>query len=424
MPISHKNSLFFGFVCLFSATLFAQEDCTPKADRPDHKRVEERPNRFSTIGAVDLKQPAAAAAVSPDGKLLVTATPETAELVFWDATTGKRRSSVKLDMPPISGLKFTPNGKHLACRATTYERTEGVVVWDVAAGRIAWKLLKSAGPGGYPSCAADDSPDGRYLAVGDERGRVHIWDFAAGKIARICEGPTGYVRNVVFSPDGSRVCANNDGGEVTLWDTATGRKTASRKFTGDHVSGIGFLQDGTAVVDIQRRQSGKHEILDLLTSDPSEKVAQPERFLEHIAIRPKIRFDNSIWPVPFEPLSPDGRLAIVTVAGPCFGGLLVLMPDDPDKWVGIGGDLFDMAQSGFTPDGRFAWAVIAEESKGHSEREYSLAFWKTPTGTPAGRICPPGGIAAYVAWSKDGKTAVLIGQKTTWLWRQVTLPLK
>jgi hypothetical protein len=84
----------------------------------------------------------------------------------------------------------------------------------------------------------------------------------------------------------------------------------------------------------------------------------------------------------------------------------------------------DMLQSGFTPDGRFAYAVITEDmSKQSHQREYSLAFWEAATGTPAGRVCPPRGVA-YVVWSKDGKTAALVGQKMTWLWQRVALPLK
>jgi WD40 repeat protein len=405
---------------------------------PDHGKADESvpekrvlvdhwPNRFDRIGAIDLKQPANAAAFSPDGKSLVTSSRDKAELVFWEPATGKRLRTVRLDTSEVFGLKFAGKGKFIMMRTETWsqqQRSSGVALWDVAASRLAWKMTMHKDKHGMPRFAADDSTDGHFLAVGDELGRLHVWDSTTGKIVRVFDAHSNSVDAIAFSFTGTQLISSAGRNEVSLWETATGRRLATRKFEKGEVDCVGFLPDGTPVADWH--DSGKGQLLDVRTAAQVDKGGGREwdSLVDDLSIRARARFArNFLWPLRWEAASPDGKRTLVTVAGPCFA-FLALVSQKAEESATVAGDQFDMWQSGFTADGRWAYAVITEDlARRPDKRERSLIFWDAMTGTPAGRVCPPEGVR-LVTWSPDGRQAVIIGQKTAWIWPKFSLPLK
>jgi WD40 repeat protein len=59
------------------------------------------------------------------------------------------------------------------------------------------------------------SPDGRWLAVGNEDHIVRIWDAKTAEKLLELESHTKAVRAVAFSPDGQRLASGSDG--LRLW---------------------------------------------------------------------------------------------------------------------------------------------------------------------------------------------------------------
>jgi WD40 repeat protein len=116
------------------------------------------------------------------------------------------------------------------------------------------------------------SPDGQFLAVGEEGGDVSLLRLPAGRVVdRVTAGGL-FVEDVEFSPDGKRLAVGSSNGEVRVWDvtrlglgrllTLTGHahEVKSVSFSGDGARLVTAGDDGVVKVwDISA--SGGREIL-------------------------------------------------------------------------------------------------------------------------------------------------------------------
>lgn len=160
-------------------------------------------------------------AFSPDGKLLVSGGGGgSAKVCLWDIAEGELAGRLNAHRAGITGLVFTPDGKHLVSSAWDCQ----VIVWDVNTAR---ELRRFEGHDeGVTSLAM--SPDGKLLATGSIDCRVRIFDFNTGK-----ENPhftlqkrdkREEVVSVAFSPDGATVAALQGARLVRLWDVAAAKE--------------------------------------------------------------------------------------------------------------------------------------------------------------------------------------------------------
>ncbi|MEU6996164.1 WD40 repeat domain-containing protein [Streptomyces sp. NPDC046465] len=102
------------------------------------------------------------------------------------------------------------------------------------------------------------SPDGRFLAVADDNGRLTLWDGRATRVLAVLtedgptqDGPTrgGPARFLAFSADGSYLAASDADGSVRVWETDTPRLVGARYAgTGGPVLALGFTGDALRVM--------------------------------------------------------------------------------------------------------------------------------------------------------------------------------
>lgn len=82
------------------------------------------------------------------------------------------------------------------------------------------------------------SPDGHWLAWGDEQGTIRLWDRKADRLASIFVGNAGQVVDLDFAPQSHLLASRNLLAEICVWEIPTGqliRRCAGRnpRFSGD-----------------------------------------------------------------------------------------------------------------------------------------------------------------------------------------------
>ncbi|WP_019075037.1 nSTAND1 domain-containing NTPase [Streptomyces hokutonensis] len=221
--------------------------------------------RGRSVASLDLPG-AAVVSLALDHSLHVVRTPSIGQLAdeTWDFTRG-RRTAV------LTGV----TGSHLAVRPDG-----GLLVGE---GRIA--RLPSGRSTGRDLVQGDEigalafTADGSALAVGDQTGRVHLWDGAVrhrtGILRNVFPAPVGTapegVSAVAFSPDGRTLAVAGDAGSLQLWDVGTQQPLSSGPLTtpGEAITSLAFSRDGRTVF-----AGSAHVPLQRYTVDPERARAE------------------------------------------------------------------------------------------------------------------------------------------------------
>jgi WD40 repeat protein len=216
--------------------------------------------------------PVAAAALSPNGKTLVSVDGRNDYLLcVWEAGTGKEVRRLRGHQNAVNQFAFSPDSKTLysgggAGALSPFGPPRAVRAWELATGRLVrtvpahfWALSSDGktlavtdllpgkveehagpkgelhlapGPAGFRVALWDTaswkerggprvekrlpaalafSPDGRALACGDSQdGSIRLWDVRSGKELRTIAGPRGAVHLLAFSPDGKSLASASE----------------------------------------------------------------------------------------------------------------------------------------------------------------------------------------------------------------------
>ncbi|MEV5530918.1 nSTAND1 domain-containing NTPase [Streptomyces prunicolor] len=226
------------------------------------------------LAALDLPGGAVVAVtLGPDGGHALYAVRTTAigELTdeTWDFARGHRTAV-------LTGV----TGSHLAVRPDGGLLVGEGRVAALSSGRSTGNDLVQGGQIGALAFGAD----GSTLAVGDQTGRVDLWDgqlrHREGILRNVFPAPIGTtafgtdpegVSAVAFSPDGRTLAVGGAGGSLQLWDVATQQPLSSAPLTtpGEAISSLAFSPDGGTVY-----AGSAHVPLQRYAVDPERAVAR------------------------------------------------------------------------------------------------------------------------------------------------------
>src|SRR5262249_19753124 len=132
-----------------------------------------------------------------DNKTLISASRD-GNIRLWDWTTSKGLGELT-GLQTFSAMALSPDGKTLA--ACDGDRSSVVLLWNLPSPNPSVTLECNAGR--IESLAF--SPDGRMLALGNERGSLLLFEIATRRLRCRLEGHRGAVQNIAFSRNGRKI---------------------------------------------------------------------------------------------------------------------------------------------------------------------------------------------------------------------------
>jgi WD40 repeat protein len=163
-------------------------------------------------------------AFSPDGKVIAIpgGTLREGKVQLWDSAAGQRiGAAMTVGTQPEAAAAFSPDSKILA----TADDDGTIRLWDVATQQEIGTPMTA---GAAPVYSAAFSPDGTMLATADGDGTTRLWDVATQQeIGAPMTADTRPVMAVTFSTDGTVLETASADGTVRLWNVAFPREMLS-----------------------------------------------------------------------------------------------------------------------------------------------------------------------------------------------------
>ncbi|BCL33908.1 NACHT and WD40 repeat domain-containing protein [Nostoc sp. MS1] len=99
------------------------------------------------------------------------------------------------------------------------------------------------------------SPDGEFLATGDDNGEVHLWRVADAQLHLSLKGNTLAIQSLCFSLDGQTLISHSADQSIQFWDLNTGQTTRTIQRYTSQVLAIASHPTGNILVSRGRNQT-------------------------------------------------------------------------------------------------------------------------------------------------------------------------
>ena len=172
---------------------------------------------------------------SPDGKTLASASKDNT-IKLWDATTGKKISTLTGHTDWVNSVVYSPDGKTLA--SASADNT--IKLWGVTTGK---EISTLNGHKDFVNSVVY-SPDGQVLASASKDGKIKLWNVTTRKEISTLTGHKALIMSIVYSPDGKTLASASTDKTIKLWNVITGKEISTLTGHTNWVNSIVYSPDG------------------------------------------------------------------------------------------------------------------------------------------------------------------------------------
>ena len=175
--------------------------------------------------------------VSPESTRFATGTDgRPGKASIWSITTGERLAGTLEDDRAVKGIKFSPDGKHIATACA-----DSIHIFDSYNGNqlITIDILM---PDGYAFTPIVWPSDGQLFAT-SKSGKIKSFDTSTGSQLAEWKADSGNVEPIAMSAN-ARFIASSAGHSVSFWDTSTHTQLGSPLEDVDTIRSIALSPDG------------------------------------------------------------------------------------------------------------------------------------------------------------------------------------
>jgi len=218
----------------------------------------------------------------------------------------------------------------------------------------------------YCSNSVSFSPDGKYIASGNEDGTVDLWNVSCASYFKTFKGHLGAINFISFSPDGRYIAGGSDDKTIKLWDVDTGSLVKTFKGYSDTVTSISFSPDGKYIAG--GSLDGTIKLWDIKDGSCIKTIkAYPREGVTSISFSPQGKYIASATEgdTPFSEVATDGIKLWDIKNNSCVR--IIGRTDIAQEY--SGGDIIC-----FSPDGEYI-------ASGYTKGTGDVLLWRTHTGS-------------------------------------------
>ncbi len=288
-----------------------------------------------------------AVAFSSDGSQIVTAGDDTVARI-WSWPSAKEIATLRGHKGWVVDIDYSKDGKHIVTSST-----DGTArLWDTTTGRQIAVLQDS-----NSNCVPDElscrvwqarfSPDSQFVATGDDKGQVKLWNSQSGNMIAKLPIYVDGVRSIHFGPDSNLILIVGRRGKAEFWDIRMNRPVLE---LGQFIMRANYSPDGSLVALV-----GKDGLAMIFNSHNGDLVADFSDF------SPKAFYRDVNF-------SPTGEEIVIASAD---GGAWIWNISKSALVATLTGHTGSIESAKFSPHGDF---VLTMSSDG------TMKLWNTTTG--------------------------------------------
>lgn len=142
----------------------------------------------------------------------------------------------------VTGIQISSSGRFLAFG----DVRGGVYVWDIDARRLLHETREHRGQ--VPAVVFDSKE--RFLVTGSHDRRVIVWDLYSGEVQAVLKDFGSSIGSLALSPDDRLLAAAGDGRDICLWEFPIGTLKGKLKGHKKKVIAIGFNVNGDQLLTV------------------------------------------------------------------------------------------------------------------------------------------------------------------------------